>query len=270
MLAPIVTKAPDTTHFAFCFPPDDPIRVIQIGWHKTPPANTLGPVVREYWLLHLILKGCGTFRKGGKEWALGAGQAFLICPQETIVYQADEKDPWEYFWISFSGDFAEELVKRTTDQCVMTYRQSGLLALQTALKQEIRNPLSTLNVLFTVLQAINEEPQTKETDAIAAATQYLESNYPNEISIDALALSFGYSRAHFTTLFTQKTGDSPYRYLTKLRMRKAKEYLFSTNLSIEAIGYSVGFSCLGRFSEVFKRQEGVTPLAYRKAHGQDP
>lgn len=270
MLAPIITKTTDLTHHAFCFPQEDPVRVIQIGWHKTPPSNAWGPAIREYYLLHLIVKGRGIFRKGDAVRNLGAGQAFLIRPQETVFYRADEKDPWEYYWISFHGNFAEELVNRTTDKCAMQYRKSGLLALQTALKSEIRNPVNALSVLFTVLQSICGEPQPKETDAIAAATHYLETNYSSEISIDALAVSLGYSRAHFTTLFAQRTGKSPYRYLTWLRVQKAKEYLTGTDLSVETIGYSVGFSCIGRFSEIFKKHEGVAPLAYRKAHGVTP
>ena len=79
-------------------------------------------------------------------------------------------------------------------------------------------------------------------------------------------LNFGYSRAHFTTLFIEETGISPYLYLTQIRIKKAKELLSSTKLSIEEIGYSVAFSSIGRFSEIFKKYENITPMGYRKMH----
>ncbi|MFQ9480473.1 MAG: AraC family ligand binding domain-containing protein [Oscillospiraceae bacterium] len=33
----------------------------------------------------------------------GAGQGFLICPNQVTTYCADEKDPWAYTWVEFGG-----------------------------------------------------------------------------------------------------------------------------------------------------------------------
>ena len=62
------------------------------------------------------------------------------------------------------------------------------------------------------------------------------------------------------------TGETPYHYLTKLRITRAQTYLQSSALSVEEIAYSVGFSSLQRFSEMFKKECGVSPLQYRKTH----
>ena len=116
---------------------------------------------------------------------------------------------------------------------------------RTALNHEKEDSITTLSTLFSALASIQDcvhqtEQSTKNT--IFNALHYLKNNYFNDIHIESLATSFGYSRAHFTTLFIEETWISPYLYLTQIRIKKAKELLSSTKLSIEEIGYSVG-SC---------------------------
>ena len=41
---------------------------------------------------------------------LGAGDFFLIRPNELVDYEADAEDPWEYYWIGFSGNKVKEIL----------------------------------------------------------------------------------------------------------------------------------------------------------------
>lgn len=250
------------------FSHSEPIFVRDVGWHKTAPLHVYGPAIRTYFLLHLIVGGKGVVERAGKSTPLGAGEAFLIRPEEVVTYRADENEPWEYYWISFYGDFAESLVSQTTDKLCMPYKQSGLIALQTALNNKFTTTVDSLNTLFSVLSSIQNTNEKKptETDAITVALHYLENNYSEEIDVAALASRLGFSRAYFSTLFAQRTGEAPYRFLTKIRMEKAKEYLSNSRHSVEEIAYSVGFSCIGRFCSLFKKYTGLSPLQYRNTH----
>ena len=255
--------------YAFSFDAQSPIYVCDIGFHQTPQGHTFGPAVRPYYLLHLVESGWGEVeRSGGYTVRLGAGSAFLIRPGEVTTYRADDDEPWTYRWISFSGSYADTLVSLTTDRLTMKYRKSGLRALQRAIEGEKPTPIDLLEVLFSVLSSIQKwgKPQKTPTeeDIIAAVMRYLEGNYIHAVSIGALARSFGYSRAYFTTLFTRHVGRSPYQYLTDVRIERAKEYLKNPAYTVEEVAYSVGFSCIGRFCELFKKYVGCTPLQYRK------
>ena len=98
---------------------DEPLYVHDYGYHKTEPNHTFGPAIRPYFLIHVIASGKGTFEKAGVKTPLSAGDAFIIRPGEVTVYSADKNDPWEYYWISFSGNWAETVMRRTTiDSCV--------------------------------------------------------------------------------------------------------------------------------------------------------
>lgn len=248
------------------FRADDPVYVFDIGWHKTPPEHCFGPAVRPYYLLHLVEKGRGEVEREGVVTKVGAGEAFLIRPQEITTYRSDKEDPWEYYWISFYGDFSHELVKQTGDKLFTSFRKSGLLALKQAIESETGDPLECLSVLFQTLSSLKKDSRSDERqDVVATALRIIESNYFRPLDVSSIASQLGFTRAYFSTLFAEKTGETPYRYLTKIRISRAKEYLQNDALSVEEIAFSVGFSSIQRFSEMFKKYTGMTPGAYRSS-----
>ena len=103
-------------------------------------------------------------------------------------------------------------------------------------------------------------------DPVKTAISYLENNYFMEMDISSLASRLGFSRAYFSSMFSQKTGESPYRYLTKIRIEKAKEFLTNYSYTVENVASLVGFSSLQRFSDAFKAHTGKSPLQYRKTN----
>lgn len=52
----------------------------------------LGAAVRNQYLLHYVISGCGTYVVGGETYTLHAGSCFLIRPGERTLYTADRKD----------------------------------------------------------------------------------------------------------------------------------------------------------------------------------
>ncbi len=244
---------------------DTLLSVFDIGYQKTPPKHRCGPSVRPYFLLHLIKSGRGAIERGGRVTPLAAGDMFFIYPEETTLYYSSEEEPLEYRWISFYGTEARALVEATTPLLHATYQESGYIALKRALEGEICDKVGLLTTLFEVLNSVKLVPQKRDGgDVIAVAVQYLEENYFHSFQIADLAKQLHYSRSYFSTLFEKETGETPYGYLNTVRLTRAKEYLLQTNMSVEEIALSVGFSSLARFSSYFKVREGISPLAYRK------
>jgi hypothetical protein len=76
-----------------------------------------------------------------------------------------------------------------------------------------------------------------------------------------------YSKFHFTRVFQRATGLTPGRFLTMVRLHKAKQLLLTTSLSVTDISHLVGYASVGTFSTTFCNTVGVPPSAYRKMGG---
>jgi AraC-like DNA-binding protein len=120
------------------------------------------------------------------------------------------------------------------------------------------------------VQAKKGTDSVRQLDAVSSAVNFMENNYFRPIDVSTIASEMGISRSHFTTLFTSAMGLSPYNYLLKLRIAKAEKLLIERpSLTVTEVAYSVGFSGVERFSEMFKKYTGFSPLVYRKKKGEN-
>ena len=88
---------------------------------------------------------------------------------------------------------------------------------------------------------------------------YLELN----LGIDELANLTNLSPFYFSRLFKESTGFTPYQYISKQRMERAKQLLKDTEIAIADIALRCGFSAQSSFSTAFRKAVGVTPKVYR-------
>ena len=82
--------------------------------------------------------------------------------------------------------------------------------------------------------------------------------------LEKIATSLDISYSLFRREFKRQCGISPGQYRPELKLAKAKELLYSTNLSIAEISSRLHFESLGQFSTFFKKKTGVPPLEFRK------
>jgi AraC family transcriptional regulator of arabinose operon len=96
---------------------------------------------------------------------------------------------------------------------------------------------------------------------------YIEIHYPESIVLADLASLLAVSPQHICVLFQQTLGMRPFEYITKQRLRKAKELLLrKTDMEISQVARNVGYADASYFIKLFKQQEGLTPLVFRSTH----
>jgi len=93
---------------------------------------------------------------------------------------------------------------------------------------------------------------------------WLEENYRQKFSLDALSQDIGKSRSYVSRRFHFETSEHIHHYLNTLRLRKTCEMLLHSEASIREIAAEVGFSDVTYFISAFKKGIGETPLQYRK------
>ena len=94
---------------------------------------------------------------------------------------------------------------------------------------------------------------------------FIADNYGKAVAIEDIAREAGLSPSHFTRLFRETIGDTPYQFLMRYRVERAKEKLADPSLAMIDIALGCGFSDQPHFSRIFKQFAGLTPSAYRKA-----
>jgi len=87
--------------------------------------------------------------------------------------------------------------------------------------------------------------------------------YDEPLSLEDMADMAVFSRFYFSRVFRSITGTSPGRFLTAIRLYKAKNLLLETSMSVTDISYQVGYNSPGTFSSRFTRSVGISPARYR-------
>ncbi len=100
--------------------------------------------------------------------------------------------------------------------------------------------------------------------AVSYMKDYLTKNYASDIQLDELSSALHYNETHLRRSFQQEVGLSPLKYVTHLRMQKAKQLLLQRkDLTVGEIGLAVGYSTPMYFNRIFKLTHGITPGEFR-------
>lgn len=104
----------------------------------------------------------------------------------------------------------------------------------------------------------------RKSKIIAAAVEYIEKHYNEEITLNEMADLVNLSPQHFSKIFKEATNLNYVECVTNIRMSKAKEFMNNTDKTIKEICYLVGYQDPNYFSRIFKKYVGVTPSEYLK------
>ncbi len=132
--------------------------------------------------------------------------------------------------------------------------------------------LSTEQITCMLMTLFNMLPPTQEKmpeagRSIASSVMFwIDENYRQKFSLDALAQELGKSRSYLSRRFHAETGENIHDYLNTIRLRRACELLLHSALPVSEIAAQVGFSEVTYFISSFKKGIGETPLQYRKNH----
>lgn len=249
------------------------------GYAKCEPGHSFGPSVRPNYLIHYVLEGEGLYRTGKNEYRLKPGYGFLIEPQIQTFYQADAENPWTYIWIGFDGSNAEKYLKdmglgRQHPVFECAYGEQ----LERIVMSMLKNNISTVTNRFLLQSLLYEffsiltrdihisDPaiQNGENPYVLQAVEFIQNNYSFPIHVTDIANYVCINRSYLYTLFKAHLGVSPQDYLANYRISRATELLTVTELSIESIALSCGYTDPLIFSKVFKAKKGETPSRYRR------
>ena len=249
------------------------------GYAKCSAGHSFGPAVRPNYIIHYIVDGRGSYTVDGVKYDLGAGQGFLIQPRVQTFYRADESEPWSYLWVGFDGKRAGEYLRGMgLGENSLVYRSSHGEELKQLVLTMLRHNTYTASdqfllegLLYSFFGTLSEDMDilaSAEANAgslyVRKAVEFIQNNYCNPIHVIDIAGYVCINRSYLYTLFQKELGMSPQEYLANYRLTQAAELLAITDISIESVAFSCGYSDPLVFSKAFKAKNGITPSGYRK------
>jgi len=258
------------------------LSVYNTGFQRCEPGYAWGPAVRNHYLIHYISSGKGRYQCGDRTFDVSAGDLFLVYPSKIVSYTADEKDPWEYFWVGFNGGDSNRLLAMTDftrDHPVIhcespdTRYQEILMQIYEQRGSQPWNDAEMTGRLYHFLSELIRLSCTRENRHgfryayVENALRFIQYNYTDDISIEDIAAYIGVSRSYLYKLFTEAMGLSPKEYLMNLRISQACGLLRSNEMTISQISASVGFKDPLYFTRVFKKSKGMTPGQMKGSSG---
>ncbi len=245
-------------------------------------------------------KGRGTYMVSDRSYPIRAGDFFLFSADEVHFISDIEEEisalvlhvaPF-FIWAPGEGLFdqsflqvffegKEHLGNRIAADDPLAARLSSIMnEIEEECTKKPKNhhlmiKVKLLTLLITLLRAIPEGEKKKEShlagnsgiSAVQSVLTYIGEHYTEDLTLGGLAAVAGVSRNYLSTVFRRLNGMTVWSYILIKRIDLAKSYLAKTNRPILDIAADCGFSTAANFNKAFKSLTGLSPSAYRRAHG---
>ena len=261
---------------------DDPCFRCSIGSIARQESASL-PFLRIYF----VLSGNLSLRIGQRSYTYSADEIAIINPFERFSVTQDGGAAAAFdLDISGVGDFDSDLwFSRTplsnTDREPLTVLKQ-LLARFVKFNIDFQEDRVFLNrsmfyavmhhliTFFRVDKPQNRAGSNSRVELMEEITRYIDRNFRQDLSLNALADAFYLSAPYLSKLFKQYHGTTFSEYLVDIRLNNCLHELTGSEQSIENIAAQYGFPNTRSFISHFKRRYGITPSLYRKQHRAVP
>jgi len=97
------------------------------------------------------------------------------------------------------------------------------------------------------------------------AVEFIEAHFDRPITLARLAAVVSLSPFHFHRQFKRSAGLTPGKYISQIRIKRAKTLLSESDLPLAEVAIQVGFADQSHFTAAFRRATSMTPRTYRNA-----
>lgn len=230
-----------------------------------------------------LSSGEQTFCIGNSHYTMHGGQVFMTQPD--VVHSTGEwplergilywmiinMEPRERF-LGLAQPFAGRLradllgIERTLFDGVPRMEQElngAFAAMQLrSTDRSVQVQRHLLNFVTDVVSCSKKQTLAEGRD-FSSVISYIDKHLAEPLAVETLAEVANLSESRFKSQFKVCFGIPPAEYVMRQRVLRAKEQLLSSDESITAIAFELGFSSSQYFATVFHRHTGMTPSAYR-------
>lgn len=219
-------------------------------------------------ILHVIKGSCSFINKDGLEATARENETVIIDCYKPHTYCTH--DNLESIWVHVAGcnsrDLCESIINDNGN--IIKYKdyskvKSSLLTIFYRVKDGGGvSEAETSAELYSLLLCLAEK--SEDEGLVRNVREYIESHLSEDITVKMLSDTAHMSVTHFSRVFKERSGFSPYEYVLNVRLNRAKELLLKTNKTVTDIAYETGFNSEANFVYCFTKNEGISPGKFRR------
>ncbi|SFL75596.1 ABC-type Fe3+-hydroxamate transport system, substrate-binding protein [Paenibacillus sp. 1_12] len=264
------------------------VRVTDVDHFRSSEPWCLQPEILSMHQVVFMHRGSAIFDRDGNSSRLGPGHLLFLAKGQKVQAASVSGEPLVMYTISFSYQspirktekghlYRKEGMVFPLNGDFYIHSQPKLLHLCEQLldsmseseqgRRQYRQTCLLHELLYLAASEI-EAGDEQQLTAVERTVEYLNHNYMLSIQLDDLSRLAGFSSSYYSRLFKKLKGISPFAYMTKLRMKRAKELLMLSQGSLTEISKHLGYSEEAYFSRVFKKETGYSPAYFVRLHRQ--
>lgn len=204
---------------------------------------------------------------------------FAVVPSRHRYYLPASSPGWTFAWI---GIYHPYLLRRITKQVAATgpivkaAPSSALVArlirlVRGAFHKDFRDRFAVEAELFGFMHAFERSAEVARSPEAELALEALRARVLADprapLDVSTLAAEQGLSRSAFSHQFQARTGATPARFMTEVRVQEAARLLTTTAWPLARIAHDCGFANENHFGKVFRRLRHLSAGAYRRSLG---
>lgn len=243
----------------------------------------LGRRDRPLVFFQFTLAGWGSFELPGRPpRRLPPGTSFFaVVPSRHRYYLPDDSPGWTFGWIGIYHPYLIRRIARqvaATGPVLPTPPGCALIAAATRLVRgafrkdfrdrfEVELALFDFTVAFERLALRLGDPEGERQRLLDELRGRVLAGGRRALAVDRLAAARGMSRTAYSHFFRARTGTTPARFVTEVRVQEAERLLATTRSPVAEIAGACGFADATHFGKVFRRLRQQSPAVYRRSLG---
>jgi len=255
------------THIHFYSETKPELYITEFGHSVLKENRTVGPWVRDVWILHIVMKGTchlNTFD-------VSAGEAFLLAKGKLHSFEAEKG--YEHFWIAFNSteaaalqsliciDFSQHQHFQLRDD--VAFLAAMLSACFEKAGDEDGEDTVIGILLFMLSNCKSAAKEVLPRSDVQSACAFMKHNYYRKMTMEEVAHHISLSEKHLCRLFKKELGITPVQYLIRMRMEQSASLLKNSSMLVKDIALTVGYPSQLAFSSAFSAFWGCCPTEYR-------
>lgn len=252
---------------------------LRAGHTKTQPSYRKESVMGDAHVMMFIVRGAGVLQTARGTSPFSAGDVVGFFVDETCSWWSMPHSPLEHYWMSFSGEGGRGILKRLScSDTAFILRRPSMPPKEKRLLERLLQLLknrsdasiwSSISCCFAIFDSVaqtysplSEQPSQSAGDLANQTRRFIEKNFSEPLTVTDMAAFLGTSVEQLRRSFRETYGMTPYAYLTKVRLQRAR-HLLRCGVSVKETALSVGYRDPNYFSRLFRQRFNRPPTAFQ-------